>query len=588
MRYMKYFVAGVLVFGSLLILHVPSASADVNDFVINDFSGDYTLTNADKQGELHIVEKIKLTFSDYNHGIVRALPNSYKDHRLQLHVTSVTSDTNAPSQYSTYQSNGNTVLKIGSPSSTVTGAQEYTIDYTVDNVIGFYDTYDELYWDINGDQWQQSFEHVSANFHLPEVAQLATHQPICYTGAYGSTAQNCNVTKNAMGPQIETTTRLDANQTLSVVTGFTKGYFVPATTLDRIKEYISTVQLLEILVPFFLIGGGSFYYWLTRGRDSTGTGIIIPQYDAPDGLKPIEVGEIVDFKVDNRDITATIIGLAIKKYIRIIETKKNKLIGADTLSYSLIILNADLTALDAYELKLMNTLFPSAQIGDTFDLSKSTSKLYTVAQSISKTVSDDLTTRGYFRSSPLSAGGSQIGIAVTSIFGLFFVGKYIGWALSVGIISGMALLALFGKFAAARTVKGVAAREHILGLKLYLEVAEKDRLEKLQGPNAAYAASAEPVKTVELFEKLLPYAMALGVEQGWAKQFESLYTAAPDWYQGNWSTFNAVYLASSLSTSMGQAVNSSFSAPRSSSTSGFGGGGGFSGGGGGGGGGGGW
>ena len=106
----------------------------------------------------------------------------------------------------------------------------------------------------------------------------------------------------------------------------------------------------------------------------------------------------------------------------------------------------------------------------------------------------------------------------------------------------------------------------------------------LQSPSAPYAPqTAEPIKTVELFEKLLPYAMVLGVEKDWAEQFQDIYTAPPEWYNGSWSTFNAVNLTNSLGSSM-SAMNSSFAAPASSG-SGFAGG---AGGGGGGGGGGGW
>jgi uncharacterized membrane protein YgcG len=176
-------------------------------------------------------------------------------------------------------------------------------------------------------------------------------------------------------------------------------------------------------------------------------------------------------------------------------------------------------------------------------------------------------------------------LTLAVVVGLFF------WAGAITIL-GLVVGGLIGIVCwiamDARTPKGVAAKEHAEGLKLYLNVAEKDRLEKLQGPDAAYAPkSAEPKKTVELFEKLLPYAMVLGVEKQWAEQFKDLYTTPPDWYSGNWTAFNAAYLASSLNSGIGAAVNTAFSSPSSSSGSGFGGGG-FSGGGGGGGGGGGW
>src|SRR6185437_174283 len=104
-----------------------------------------------------------------------------------------------------------------------------------------------------------------------------------------------------------TAQKLGMNETLSFVAGFDKGYFHPATWLDRVRDYASSV--LQFVVPILLIGGTGFIWWLKRGRDARGTGIIIPQYDAPDNLSPLEVGAVADFKVENRALTATIIDL---------------------------------------------------------------------------------------------------------------------------------------------------------------------------------------------------------------------------------------------------------------------------------------
>ena len=111
----------------------------------------------------------------------------------------------------------------------------------------------------------------------------------------------------------------------------------------------------------------------------------------------------------------------------------------------------------------------------------------------------------------------------------------------------------------------------------------------LQSPSSPYATSQPaPKRTVELFEKLLAYAIVLGVEKEWAGEFNDIYVNQPEWYAGNMSTFNAVVFASALSgQGFGSAMMTSYSSPSSSGSSGFGGGG-FSGGGGGGGGGGGW
>lgn len=569
----------------LAILLVPRlASADVNDFTVTNFSADETLSRQDPQGELHIVERINVNFTDFNHGILRSLPDRYKGHSLQLHVNSVSSDTGASSHYTTYGSNGNTVLKIGKPDQTVTGAQEYTIDYTLRNVISFYQDHDELYWDVNGDQWQQPFYKVSVNLHLPaDLKQART--PVCYTGAFGSSDRACSIATNGNNVEAVTTQALGAGQTLTYVAGFPSGYFQASKWYETVGEY--TKQIIEFAIPVLILGGGGFVYWWFRGRDPRGTGIIVPQYDAPDGLKPAAVGTLIDFKLNNQDLTATIIDLAIRGYIKIIETKKPEKLRKDTLSYSLQLLNPDFTGLDINERILMNGLFSIPTANETVEVADLKNKLYKTSDSLSKNIEAQLTSDGYFRRNPLSANGALIAIVVAA----FFLGVYghnlVGIPGSIGLAIGAVIAAIFGVSAAARTAKGVAAKEHILGLKLYLNVAEKDRLEALQGPDAKAGANAgAPVKTVELFEKLLPYAMVLGVEQQWAKQFESLYTSPPSWYSGNWTTFNAYYLATSLNSGIGSAMDTAFSDPSSSSSSGFGGG--FAGGGGGGGGGGGW
>ena len=142
----------------------------------------------------------------------------------------------------------------------------------------------------------------------------------------------------------------------------------------------------------------------------------------------------------------------------------------------------------------------------------------------------------------------------------------------------------------ARSLAGVEARDELRGLKDYIKLAEADRLKFLQSPEGVEKVAVASLKPddpkfkVKLFESLLPYAMLFGLEKQWAKQFQDIYKTPPDWYRGNWGTFNAVYLANSVG-GFSSASAPSFSSP---SASGGGGGGGFAGGGGGGGGGGGW
>jgi uncharacterized membrane protein len=580
---------GGALLGVLLLAAMPAvAHADVSDFDITQFSADDTLTKADPQGELHIVEDIAVDFHDYNHGILRAIPNTYAKHRLQLHVNRVSSPSGAPAKFTSYQSNGNTVLKIGSPSQTVTGEQEYIIDYTVRNVITFFGDHDELYWNINGDQWPQSAEVVRVTMHLPEGVKRDNHAPTCYTGARGSTDHLCvaylndehTLTSGTINP-------LDGYQTLSVVLGLQKGYFQPSKWYETFWEY--GTGIVQFALPFVLLAGAGLVYWFRRGRDAKGRGVIVPEYEAPDGLKPIEVGTLIDFKTDNRDITATIIDLAIRGYIKIIEETKNRKLLPDVHQYTLELTKDDAAELTDFERKLLQALFTPAVAGAQTSLTTMKTKLYKTASTLRKDMSKSLIARGYFRPGPFYGMGINVGGAIWSaawVGGIVLSVIHSAPAITVGCIAGLVVCAVFLYFSPSRTVKGVEAKEHILGLKMYLEVAEADRIKMLQSPDARYAAhSSAPVKTVELFEKLLPYAMALGVEKGWAKQFENIYQTPPDWYSGNWTTFNVIYLTSSLNSGVGAAINTAFSAPSSSGGSGFGGG---AGGGGGGGGGGGW
>lgn len=585
-------MAGLL---TALLIAPGVAYADVNNFTVTDFTADYYLSNANPQGQMRIVEKITVDFTDNNHGILRAIPEYYKRLPLNIHINSIASASGAPTQYTTSTQNGNEVLKIGDPNRTVTGAQEYTIDYTVQHVVTFYADHDELYWDINGDQWEQIFDSVRGTIHLPTGLKLSAQAPLCYAGFYGERNHNCTASVNGQ-TIVVSGANLSGSETLTIVAGFQKGYFQSPTWIDYVQSYAP--QGLEVLLPLVIIGGFGFIWWYKRGRDAKGTGIIVPQYDAPDNLSPLETGAILNFKISNRDVTATLIDLAIRHYIKIIEENKELVLRPKQKLYSLQLVNKDWSALNDWEHTLLANLFGVNGDTETFALYQvglfpnvQFRALRAVYDIIRKAVDKSLTARGYFTANPYK----YVSIPIISIIVIaIYVAPQVGlqlWSTSnftaFGIMAGLIAFAAFYHVMPARTALGVAAKEHLLGLKLYLVVAEKDRIAKLQSPDAPYMPKSDaPEQTVELFEKLLPYAIVLKVEKKWAKKFETIYTAAPDWYVGNYAAFNAGYLAGTLGSSFGAAVGTSFGSSANASGSGFGGG--FSGGGGGGGGGGGW
>ena len=200
--------------------------------------------------------------------------------------------------------------------------------------------------------------------------------------------------------------------------------------------------------------------------------------------------------------------------------------------------------------------------------------------------------KNVFRGQPKSIGAA-LGMSLFTlpflageVAGGFFLGKSAGLLPVLMLIVILCTDALFYWLLKAPTLFGRREMDKIEGFKLFLSVSEKDELNFRTPIN----------KTPELFEKYLPYALALGVENQWAERFASILNTEltpeqggyrPGWYSGttNWSMLGAAGFASSLSSSFSSAVSSSSVPPGSSSG---GGGGGFSGGGGGGGGGGGF
>jgi len=586
-------VAAMVIMVGVVVAHTGKVAADVNDFTVTDFAANYYLSDSDAQGVMRIQERIQVNFKDQNHGLLRAIPQTYNKHPLRLSVKHVSSDTGAPTKYKTETSNGNTVLRVGDANKTVTGQQEYTIEYTLSNVLDFYVGQPELYWNVNGTGWSQPFDHVSAVLHLEGGLTIDTsaHKPACYSGLQGEKGSGCVTTfdsSNLRLFKVETTNALPINGNLSFAVAINGKKLHTETWQDRFADFWKPVAAALVLPA--IVFTYAFRAWLKRGRDDKGRGVIVPMYDAPNKLTPLEVGAVADFNPDNRDITATLIDLAIRKYIRIVETKTDRLIGKDKLEYELILLNTKFDQLNSDERKLLSALFPKLETNAAVKVSAASTALAATAKTISSDVEQRLTTNGYFKANPMTAGAKLYGYVSLLVVAAIFLAQVLHpLAIAGAALSGV-IAFIFARIMPARTAKGVAALEHVKGLKMYLQTAEADRIKMMQSPNAPYASDHQlPVKTIELFEKLLPYAIVLGVEKDWAKQFEGLYATPPDWYGGfsNVNAFNIGYLAGSLGDNFQGAVATSFSPPSSSGSSGFGGGG-FSGGGGGGGGGGGW
>ncbi|MFH1946759.1 MAG: DUF2207 domain-containing protein [Candidatus Magasanikbacteria bacterium] len=316
-----------------------------------------------------------------------------------------------------------------------------------------------------------------------------------------------------------------------------------------------------------------FYLWWTRGRDPEGRGTVITQFDAPDKLSPLEIGTLIDEKANDGDLSAQLIYLATTGYLDITKVDSRK-------DYILLKKKDLPDSAKEFDKEFFQKLFSNGKT--QVQLSTLKYKFADTANKVRKLAYEALTKEGYFAGNPKKVRDFYIVLAIIIWIGSMIVAfKIQNIPLVISSFIGCLIIFIFGFFMPARTKKGVLAREHILGLKTYLNVAEKDRI------NFHNAPEKEP----KLFEKLLPFAMVLGVEEVWAKQFTGIYDQEPNWYHSDIKSYSAVALANRLIDFKSVSTNN-LTAVRSSGGAGVGrsgfGGGGFSGGGFGGGGGGSW
>jgi len=302
-------------------------------------------------------------------------------------------------------------------------------------------------------------------------------------------------------------------------------------------------------------------------------GVLVTRYEPPRGFSPASLRYIRQMYYDNKTMTAAILSLAVKGYLRINDLgSKHTLFKLDP--------GADAPPLATGEAELYEALFRE---GKRVVLEPDNHALLGDARGAHRASLVADYKKHYFRlNTMLNVPSMLIALAATGL--AILVGGRISFTMIVAIVVMFLVAVFFGFIMRRPTLRGRKVLDELLGFKDYLEVAEKDEM-NLRNP---------PEKTPQLFEAYLPFALALGVEQDWAEKFAAVLEGIrgpdghgyqPSWYSGSWNSSNIRANVGSVSGGLGSAISSSVTPPGSSSG---GGGGGFSGGGGGGGGGGGW
>ncbi len=525
-----------------------------------------------KNGKIAVTERIDYDFGlESRHGIYRDIPVKYWAHngvyKLRLSDVSVTDERNKEMTIDESLIGSDKRIKIGDADILVTGKKTYVIRYTVGRAINFFEDHDELYWNAIGTGWIVPIANVQVDVRFPDGQVHANDIRLeCFTGATGDQA-SCYQEVSEKGINFMQTALLPT-EGMTIVVGFPKGIVIEPSASMQFLETLKDNGILALPVAVFVM---CFFIWRKYGRDPKGRVTIIPQYEAPKGLSPAEVGLIVDEWEGTKDVVAEILFLASKGFLSITRTeKKNLLIFTET-DYILNRLRPDEQPEKKFQQELLKGLFGKKTEVKLSNLKqKFSDDLHAVKTKVYESLKgvyfsgNPRTRRAIFIMVPLFVAW-PIAFFLTRDFGLY-------GGLS-GIISGL-IMGVFGFFMPSRTLRGVLAREEILGLKRYIEIAEKDRINFHNAPE----------KNPQHFEELLPYAVALGVEKKWAEQFKDL-DMQSSWYHGPvGSHFTAMTLVDDIGDFSGVASSTMSATKASSGGSGFSGGGsggGFGGGGGG-------
>ncbi len=554
-----------------------------------------------ENGDLVVQEKLTVDFDVAKHGIYRTIPllfepkgetgAGYKTSNfsaIDIRNVQVTQD-DAPAMFTNTVRNGSLCtdnwlaneynkeqfIKIGDPDSTITGRHIYVIAYTVQNALRDDRGSPELYWNMIGHAWGVNIDKASIRLTADKNISFATDKIYCYSGLYGSTdTTSCNTSaldKSTIDFTVENLLPYHGTTIQVAIRPESAEKIVSNTTgsTDRTQEYIyrKWYYLLGFLPLLYFL-----YIWNKHGRDPASRGIIAPRFDAPDSMSPAQAGMVLDQSVDSVDIASIIISIAQKGWMKIIYKKGGLLgIGEDYLFEKSN--NNSAKALTEEEKIIFDNIFIGGRTNTPLSTLKNS--FYLVVDEAKAKLYGWAVSNGYLKTTP---GPIQTifvpGYILIVIF--WFVAITISSATMIAIMvcsTVLSIVVLF--FYRFYTAKGKSTQEELLGLKMYMSTAEKDRI----------VFHNAPERSPELFEKLLPYAMALGVVKIWADKFASLEMQTPTWYVGPYTHFNAAVFANDLTRASSSFASTMTSVP---SRSGGGGGGGFSGGGGGGGGGGSW
>jgi len=498
-----------LVVLALVLTSLPALGERIDDYLVR--------LTVEEDGYLTVTEHLRVAFDLPRHGIYRRIPYSYtlptgERYNLRIWVEEVQAD-GGEVPVKSYREEGYLVLRIGDPDRLVSGEVTYTVRYRVARALRIYGEEVELYWNAIGTEWELPIDHAEVVITLPPEVTADEVRAVGFVGPWGSTVPfELTFGDGKLVGQAE---GLSPGEGITVAIRFPKGYVALPGVGASILWFLQ--DNLYAGIPLVVLLGMTALWW-HKGRDPK-PGSVAPCFTPPEGIGPAEAGVLIDDRFDPRDLSAGILGLAVKGHLvihEVWEDDRGKV--PDDFELERTTSNATLTR---FEDALLSALLDGKGRRKLSDLRY---KFYEQLSGLGALLYMDLTEKGFYAGNPdrirslyrgLGLGGAALGIAL----GVLSQSLYLGAAL---VVSGL-IVALFAPIMPRKTRKGALALREVLGLEEYIRRAEVERLE--------FAAAEKH------FEALLPYAMAFGLTEVWTKAFEGLLSRPPDWYDGRFPTF---------------------------------------------------
>ncbi len=530
-----------------------------------------------KDGSMEVNEEITVQSCgiQIKHGIVREFPTTYKDewgawYVVDFKIKQVQMN-GKPINYHVKKERNGEYIYIGQKGRHLSpGVYIFTIIYTTNRQLGIFENHDELYWNVTGNGWRLPIDKVTARVSLPQGVDINEIKVHAYTGFFGDKGKDVEayVTRNGIA-KFNTTRPFAPYEGLSIVVGWPKGSIAYPSMLQKLIWFVrdnGAFGIIGFLILFLL---SLFFYTYRQNKKRKGNKPVIPLFYPPEDMTPGMINYIMKMGYKDAALAAEIVNMAVHGWLKIKYAD-----GGFFYRNVYTLIKESEEGIEKYPMyqAIYQRLFRG---GDTFKIGPGNSDTLQRIRAILENNYTELDGLFNLNNPILVIAAVSIGVCGVSI-GL------LNYDLNYLIILGFAvfILTIFVRFLYSYTIEGFALKREIEGFKLFLSTTEKERMKLIGTP---------PTKTPALYEKYLPYAMALGVEEQWNKQFTPIFerlkqdghTYMPIWYVGpGLHGFSSTAFSSHLSS------NISSAAGRPGRSSGFGGSG--SGGGGGGGGGGGW